>query len=575
MRRCLFLLILIIACLCVGHHALLALDVPAPVQEALEQWAAHKRDIQSLVEKNQYQQAISLCEDFYNEDVRPLLSLSPKAAGKDRNITKKIVERLVDEIFIYIKDLKGIQELFQQMIDQLNSGGKRISIDTAQVLVKKADEDGIEGEIAGLQGSAYKKSWSDMSARTLYGLFPAKLPKESLPFKAVFCYTHKLLGEADQLLIDYYDKCPYEKDQIDEILNRYHPELKGTLPLEGFTVYQRRWITPDDKYHLERGDVRDGENWITSDEAMIKKGYVKFEGRWITAQEKERILNRQKKLEALKTLFAPKGIINRPGADRESLGWDKARTKETEHYVIKTNLSEDALNDIAYVAECLYTEFKKIFKISKDIPLKLDVLVCRTREEYIANGGPPGAKGVFMVDSSKFPSGRILTYYYIGEDANTTFVLLHEGTHQFVHHYLGGVQMRCPLWINEGLATYYETSKFDGTELKTNIANRLRFPTIQQNINENKYIRLREFINIKQDKYNNDCYAQGWSLAYFFFNFREGAYADELEKYLAYFKRGVQPTPDEHIKLFEQAFNEKIEVIEGQWKSYIRQGRFK
>lgn len=52
---------------------------------------------------------------------------------------------------------------------------------------------------------------------------------------------------------------------------------------------------------------------------------------------------------------------------------------------------------------------------------------------------------------------------YILEDENTKEFLLHEGTHQFMHYLLGPKYRHLPIWINEGLATNFQTWDLTGT----------------------------------------------------------------------------------------------------------------
>jgi hypothetical protein len=212
--------------------------------------------------------------------------------------------------------------------------------------------------------------------------------------------------------------------------------------------------------------------------------------------------------------------------------------------------------------ECFYNEAKKIFKVAKNPGTKLKVYIFRDRAEYNANGGSSASAGLYMHGE------QILALYQPGIGGfNTTTILLHEGTHQFVD--IVCTAPNIPIWINEGLATYYESSKFEGSSLKTNIINRGRLYTIQQLINKKDVPRLEDIINIRQANFTIYEYAQSWSLVYFFMNYKSGQYADELEAYFeALKKKGFENRP-QHKQLFENTFKIQFEVLERQWEDYI------
>ena len=148
----------------------------------------------------------------------------------------------------------------------------------------------------------------------------------------------------------------------------------------------------------------------------------------------------------------------------------------------------------------------------------------------------------------------------------TASILLHEGTHQFVNIICNA---NVPIWINEGLATYYESSKFEGTALKTNIINQNRLQLIRSLIVKKDVPRLEDIINIRQANFTIYEYAHTWSLVYFFMNYNQGQYADELENYFESIKKKGFENRPQHKQLFENAFKVKFEVLENQWENYI------
>jgi len=501
-------------------------------------WNNLKSTINQEIIKYQYSNAVKLLEDFLN---------SVKTAS------------LKQDVADHMANIKGESIFFSNLVKSLTGGvnRKKITLDSAgDIWITKADESGFEGSVAGLSGSVYTRQWKDTPAQSIINLFPRDLGKSERFNSATFCYNHGIPSDGERILIYCLKAYSDQKDRYSRFLARYK---NIPIPDGGFSEYQGQLVTAEEKSYLEKGYVRYKDKWMTYDDMMTAKGLVKFQGKWVTQEEKAKIEARLSALTNLKKQLAPKGMIDKPGADKEKLPWTNARIKETEHYIIRANLSQEALDDLCYLMECFYFEAKKIFKVTRDPGAKLKVYVFKDDKEYYANGGTGGSRGVFMVRGS---DKQIMTFY---QPPMTTSVLLHEGTHQFVNI----VSSNVPIWINEGLATYYESSKFEGTSLKTNIVNQNRLQLIKSLINKKDVPRLEDVINIRQANFTIYEYAQCWSLVYFFMNYNQGQYADELEAYFESIKKKGFENRPQHKQLFENAFKIKFEVLEKQWEDYI------
>ncbi|MFH1228018.1 MAG: hypothetical protein V1701_08985, partial [Planctomycetota bacterium] len=296
-----------------------ALDMPPEVQDAVNRWSKIRQEIPAYLENNQYKEALAILTDFSS---KTMTGLNPRNYG---NVAaRSAVERLQMDVAAYLEDTSKTQSLLASAIKTLtDKPGSKITVGKSQIIVKKADENGIEGEVIGLEGAIYKKAWSDIPAKTIYSFFPSNFNTQIIPYKAVFCYTHQLVEEGDQALFSYIEKNPDGRELTDRILNVYHPSLRGKISSGGFICYQKRWMTGDDKEHMDKGDIKKDGEWISNDESMQRKGYVKVDGKWLTEKEAEFANNRKKNLENIRKSLAPKGIINRPGADRDSVAWDK------------------------------------------------------------------------------------------------------------------------------------------------------------------------------------------------------------------------------------------------------------
>lgn len=136
-------------------------------------------------------------------------------------------------------------------------------------------------------------------------------------------------------------------------------------------------------------------------------------------------------------------------------------TLETEHWHVASEVDARFTAELAHFLELFIEVFPKIFTVREtfDLPLKPTAIVYASPEGYAAKG-PPGSRGVFryafrgeewaefgLYSFVSHPEERIFPKFY-------TPVLLHEGTHLLFQGMVG--QKRIPVWLNEGLASYFQ-----------------------------------------------------------------------------------------------------------------------
>jgi tetratricopeptide (TPR) repeat protein len=349
-----------------------------------------------------------------------------------------------------------------------------------------------------------------------------------------------------------------------------NPNHEGARKNLGYVKYEGKWMSSEELQ--AKGLAFYKGKWMPYDEAMKVQGYIKYEDQWITQKEYDFLKDISKKL------ASPKGVLDKPGADFENLPWDEAREKETDHFIVRTNLSVDALNDICFLMEYAYFTWQGFFG-AYEHKAKRSVWVVKNRVEFEktykdwTGRNPPRS-------SCGLNSGKgQLVYYNPGYSLlPLSGVLLHEGTHyaqQLTIKYLPG-------WCHEGLATYFEGSKIEGKRLITNRINPERLPRIKEAISKKTYIKLNIFINVSLSEYPDNLilYAEGWSLIYFLINSRGGKYKDKFKAYIETWKGGkidiksdgrdswIQDK-DGYINRFEQVIGVPIDDLEKEWKEYI------
>ena len=245
--------------------------------------------------------------------------------------------------------------------------------------------------------------------------------------------------------------------------------------------------------------------------------------------------------------------------DRRHSTWKTAYEVKSAHYLVKTNAGKRVGDRAALAMERLYYTYKERFGIAGR-PSRLEVYIFRTQSEFLNYSWKEGvfiSRGV--LGYYRFSGGKeIVTFYNEGE-FNTFAVLFHEGTHQFVDL----VCSKPPIWVNEGLAVYFENSVFEGRQLVTNIP-RSRLIQLQGVIKSGDFIPLDQLIATEPWAFGSLHYAEAWSLIYFFVNADEGRYAKRFDYY---FKRLKQGTSNEEA--FKKAFSSDFVGLEKRWKEFV------
>jgi len=152
-------------------------------------------------------------------------------------------------------------------------------------------------------------------------------------------------------------------------------------------------------------------------------------------------------------------------AQRRDLPQDVANLdirRRTPHYAIAGTVSDDRLAEYGRALEYIYDEYAKGFgelltddHQSHDTDRRFRVVILAKQAEYqqftraYFAGGAEHTRGLFV------PGADLLVIQHDPDAEETDEVLFHEAFHQFVDRYLP----LAPVWVNEGLATYYGTAR--------------------------------------------------------------------------------------------------------------------
>lgn len=134
------------------------------------------------------------------------------------------------------------------------------------------------------------------------------------------------------------------------------------------------------------------------------------------------------------------------------------RQFNTRHYLVHTDLDATLCADLSERLDAMYDEYDQrlsIFRTRGQIP-RLEVYLFRTQQEYLnfTQGKMQNSGGVFL------PSQNLLAAF-LGDQGRDQLrrTLQHEAFHQFAYN---AISIELPVWLNEGLAQFFEEGLWNG-----------------------------------------------------------------------------------------------------------------
>ncbi|MFW6336839.1 MAG: DUF1570 domain-containing protein [Phycisphaeraceae bacterium] len=262
-------------------------------------------------------------------------------------------------------------------------------------------------------------------------------------------------------------------------------------------------------------------------------------------------------------------------------------TFRSRHYTIHSDLRDrETLKTYGQHMDTVFRAFQHRFRDyrprhDQQMPLYL----FRTRDGYQNFLGKHGidannSGGMFFV----VKDARGLATWTSGRGREAVFeVLQHEGFHQFAWNYLGS---DLPIWINEGLAQYFEDGVIVDGRFKTGFADAQRIRLLKDAFASGRGPHVREVLDIDDETWRRTLttdaraserlYAQAWSVVYFLIHGDGERYRKHLATYLklvsrkADSRRGNQQAGD----AFRAAFRlTDLEPMQRRWSAFAKSQR--
>lgn len=246
------------------------------------------------------------------------------------------------------------------------------------------------------------------------------------------------------------------------------------------------------------------------------------------------------------------------------------------HYHIHTNLTKAETVPFGRHMDAIYDQYAKRFadyastaQVDKFMPLYL----FRTQQQYndfLAQHGikAEGSGGMFFVTHRL---EGLATWAGDARRSRTFATLQHEGFHQFAWAHLGP---NLPVWMNEGLAQYFEDAVIIDRGMELGLADPHRIETVREALMTRNAVAIDELLRLNSTQWSSALradasrsgllYAQSWSLVYFMIHGEDGQYRRPFETYLRLISEGST-----HDRAFRFAFNvNDVSHLETQWRRF-------
>lgn len=252
-------------------------------------------------------------------------------------------------------------------------------------------------------------------------------------------------------------------------------------------------------------------------------------------------------------------------ASAQRIPWAKALKEPSPHFVIITNTSQDLAKQMSQSLEQQYADFVRRFQIRSEPKAPLPVKVFAEKAEFQKYAAERGEKNSEHIAGYFDPTNKEIVLFWSDDPEDVLNTLYHEVTHYFVDLYMPKAD--APLWMNEGLAVYFESSQFKNGRLETGLIPYGRLLDLQEALKNNKNHKLAALLRMEgygENNYNLLAYAEGWSLVYFFATYQNGRHGQRFATYMDELRKGRKPA-----EAFKNAFQASAEELEPIWKDFV------
>lgn len=251
-------------------------------------------------------------------------------------------------------------------------------------------------------------------------------------------------------------------------------------------------------------------------------------------------------------------LLQRSG---KRIPWADAFKVPSPHFLVTTNTNEKLAKEVSQALEQQFQEMFTRFRLGKPPKEQLAVLIFAERAEFMKYRADHGMRDSEHTVGHFDPTRKEIVLFWSDDPEDVLSTLYHEVTHYVTSLFAPRGNM--PLWVDEGLAVYFETAQFKNGKLTTGQVPYGRLLQLQEAVKKREHHSLAQLMKmVDYDRYDLLAYAQGWSVVYYF---AKNNLAHGFGLYLEEIKNGR-----DHVQAFKKAFNGATpEQLEQAWKTWV------
>lgn len=260
------------------------------------------------------------------------------------------------------------------------------------------------------------------------------------------------------------------------------------------------------------------------------------------------------------------------------------RVFNTRNYTVHTDVLISDARPFAKHMDKVFDEYKRRFEKLKltanKISKKMNLYLFETQGGYakfLSSKGIPAQNtgGMFVVNPKV---NGLFTYLKDRPVRQTLSTLQHEGFHQFAFAYIGPT---LPIWVNEGIAQYFEDGILVGRRFYLDVPSAIRLNEIKNAVNHKQSLPFSKIITMTDRQWSQNVqnnprmaslqYGQAWSMVYYLINANDKLLT-AFNQYLIAVSNGIdsQIAFTNAFALSDSNFVVLTYDFEKAWKGYTR-----
>jgi hypothetical protein len=256
-----------------------------------------------------------------------------------------------------------------------------------------------------------------------------------------------------------------------------------------------------------------------------------------------------------------------PKKEREQIGWEFERKIEGQHWTIYTDAPEDSGRAVLKAAEALYDAF--VGEFMGLLPMARRVhraYVFKDKKHFLKEAKLPAAWAEGYYD---YDRAACLCYYDPKNDKNPTHWFVHEGHHQLMNELVVKPE-NLAVWLSEGYACYFGSSRLKDGELKLGEVDPNTFPAFwRRRYGPDRYLGLEEMADrvgpkLVEQKDPIPFYMTAWMLVHYLLRGEGGKHREPFRRFVAQAVRGRSDTA-----MFEKTVGKFADLQEG-YSKFVR-----